>query len=109
MEEGYNICIICSLKAKEACMNLVDHFETIGLSVHHPFKHQSGGLYTIQKLYLEAIDKSDLIVAISKEVSINQLYNDSTHIIERFGESVSYELAYASHIGKPIVVWGAFA
>lgn len=101
------VCIICSLSNKEACDIAVNLFESLGIKVHHPFLDQNGSLYKIQRQYLKAIDDSDIIVAIPKSSCMNNLdYEPKTKIVNSFGESVSYEIAYARHTGKPVIIWG---
>lgn len=107
--ENKKIVVICSLTQKETCVKLVNLFkEKFGLDIYHPFLHQEGSLYHIQKEYLKAIDACDLVIAIPKELETMEglKYTGKTVIKERFGESVSYEMAYARHIGKPVMIFG---
>lgn len=104
--------IICSTSVSNYdCAKAVGIFKDLEFEVFDPFKNSeqntSKSLLEIQKEYLEAIDECDLVIAIPKtsDLTTIQVSSNDTRIIELFGESVSYELAYARHIGKPIIIY----
>lgn len=105
--------IICSTSVSNYdCAKAVGIFKALDFEVFDPFKNNERNalksLLEIQKEYLEEIDKCDLVIAISKKSELAAIEDTSdgiTSIIENFGESVSYELAYARHIGKPIIIY----
>ena len=97
-----NVCIICSLKNEEQCMDAVNILETIGMNVWHPFMHQNGEpLYLTYSNYLKRIDMADLVLALPKTVSFHSCQTNSLEL--DFGESTTYEMAYANHAGKPVI------
>lgn len=109
MKGSPRVVVICSLSSKDKCMEVVERFQKLfGEEVYHPFLDQRGSLYRIQKNYLKMIDAADFVIAIPKEsntVEIDQV-DPTTDINCNFGESTSYELAYARHIGKPVMILG---
>lgn len=99
--------IICSTSQKSECMEVVKFFESVmDMNVICPFTEVANSLYYIMENYLNFIDNADLIVAIPKKfaLSCSDEYIYSVFNL-LFGESCTYELAYAAHIGKPIVFW----
>lgn len=102
------VCILCSLSNKDACEKAAETFKNLGMEVYHPFLdkvYKISGLYTIQKDYLKAIEEADIILAIPKQSILDEHYKDHSEITDIFGESVSYEMAFARHINKPIILW----
>ena len=100
------VTIICSLKCEEKCRQAVDFFENLGVDeVYYPFVHQEDSLLEIQMKYLGEIVEADLIVAIPKDEDLGVKINDGSMIGEYFGESTSYELAYAMRMNKQIIIW----
>lgn len=99
------VTIICSLKCEEKCRQAAEFFENLGAEVYHPFLHQEGSLLEIQRKYLGEIVEGDLIVAIPKGEALGEKISDGSVIGEYFGESTSYELAYAMRMNKQIVIW----
>lgn len=100
------VCIICSLGAKEVCEKAAGTFENLGMEVHHPFLDQQGSLLRIQSNYLKAIEESDIVLVIPKSSTTDNQFNDGTKVTELYGESVSYEMAFALYLNKPIIIWG---
>lgn len=100
------VCILCSLSSKVICEKAVRTFENLGMSVHHPFLDQNGSLCSIQRNYINAIDKADIILVIPKKSETNEQMADMTSILMSFGESVSYEIAIARFFNKPVIIWG---
>lgn len=104
-----NICIICSAKSREVCDGVVELFgSNSNVGIYHPFVNQSGSLYDIQKRYLQKIEAADLIIAIPKYSYTDESCEASdeyTKLISCFGESTSYEMAFARHIDKPVMIW----
>lgn len=102
------ITIVCSLSSIEICDGVVKILESQGVDVSHPFEDQIGSLYRIQRIYLKKIEEADIVLAIPKTTCMNEACSDEakTEIISVFGESTSYEIAYARHIGKPVIIWG---
>lgn len=106
MAEKKTVCILCSLSSKEICEEATRTFEELGMSVHHPFLDQNGSLYRIQRNYIRAIYDADIILVIPKKAAANEQMSDVTSILMSFGESVSYEIATADFLNKPVIIWG---
>lgn len=73
-------------------------FENLGFEVHDPLtnnKNKDDTLYSLQCRYLKYIEESDFVILVRKP--------DGS-----IGESTSYELAFSTYLGKPIVEWGTF-
>lgn len=106
-----NICIVCSVtSSRDVCERIVELFgSNADVAIYHPFLNQSGSLYEIQKRYLQKIEAADLIIAIPKTSYTDEnceASDEYTRLNSYFGESTSYEIAFAQHIGKPVVLWG---
>lgn len=93
-----NICIICSLKCEDECKKTKDVLINMGFDVVTPFDNQHGSLFNIQLNYLHRIGQADIVLAIPKEIDAQ-----GQDWVSVFGESTTYELAYAIHIGKPVI------
>lgn len=100
------VVIICSLSCKDTCEEAAKLFEDLGMDVVSPLKVQNDSLYFLQIRYLKEIESADLVVAIPKICSPLSELPGRTVVTSEFGESTSYELAYANHIGKRIIFWG---
>lgn len=100
------VTVIGSTKASReemtACKNF---FQRFGHEVHTPIDEgvQDRPLLAIQKLWIENICKSDLIVAIPKVRT--SCFNAENKTYVEFGESTSYELAIADKFEKQVVYW----
>lgn len=100
------ICIICSLSKEEACRKTTEILNLMGFDVVTPFGLQSSSsLYLIQKQYLDLIESCDIVLVIPKYLNhgIGEVQEDYSEFRFEVGESVSYEIAYARKIGKPII------
>lgn len=99
------VTIISSLVNKEEIEAIKNFFKNQGCTaVNAPLEGQSKSLLEIDMDYLNKIDSSDFVIAIPKGIS----HEDHAGQIHKFlfGESVTYEIAYARHIGKPVFIWG---
>ena len=74
----------------------------------HPHNHAQENLqnyHNDQKQYLDLIESSDIVLVIPKY--LNHGNGDAQEDYSEFdfevGESVSYEIAYARKIGKPVI------
>lgn len=98
------ITIIGSLKNKHKMEYYKKFFENMGHTVHSPSDQniQNLPLIAIQTQWIKNIEESDLVVAIPKEVVLNDSAGKTTYTYE-FGESTSYELAIAHDKDKSVV------
>lgn len=83
------ICILASLSQQLEIEEAVEHYKTPNCIIDYPVKQDNKTLFEIYHDYIFRIALADKIVAIPK--------NDGT-----FGESVTYELAIATYLNKPI-------
>lgn len=100
-EKKMVIIVIGSVKVSEINIRTVaKYFEDFGHVVYTPLDEETKHLplIAIQRLYIDKIKASDLIVVVPKK---NILYD------VEIGESTSYEIAMAKYFGKPIVYWQA--
>ena len=104
------ICIVCSLSVEEECRKTTEILNLLGFDVVTPFGIQeSQSLYLIQKQYLNIIESCDIVLVLPKYFVHNN--SEQRHRVTEdysimdfvVGESVSYEIAYARKIGKPII------
>lgn len=105
------ICIICSLSKEEECRKTTEVLNLLGFDVVSPFGvKEERCLHLIQKKYLELIDSCDMVLVIPKHLiyidgrsEIRKVTEDYSMMDFVVGESVSYEIAYARRIGKPVI------
>lgn len=97
------VTIIGSLTKKKEMDKIKAFFEKRGAIVNSPGdpELQKEPLVDIQGMWIEKIEKADLIVAIPKDVALTA-HGDNKYILE-FGESTSYEMAIARRFNKPIL------
>lgn len=106
---NFKVVIICSLRStkKERCEEISNYIHELvpGSIVVHPFLSQDDSLYNIQRRYISHISEADLILAIPKKFVPSGLAcdNDLTIFKSSYGESSSYELALAEHLGKKVI------
>lgn len=106
MDHKTEICIICSLSKEEECKKVKEVLSLMGFSVQTPFDHQNfKSLYLIQKHYLGLIESCDIVLVIPKYLvhGVGELEENYSEFRFDVGESVSYEIAYARKIGKPVI------
>lgn len=95
---------------EEECKKAERILTHLGFDVAIPFYFQSSlSLYLVQRQYLDQIEMCDMVLVIPKRFVHNDL-NPRHTITEDYstmnfivGESVSYEIAYARKIGKPVI------
>ena len=103
------ICIICSLSKEKECKKVEEFLKEKGFEVVTPFNLELGkNLYLIQRHYLEALESSDFVLVIPKYMDYHtepgdDKWTDHSEFGLIIGESVSYEIAYARKIGKPVL------
>lgn len=81
-------------------------FEKLGYQVYIPIddpEHEKLPLLEKQRRWINHIEESDLIVAVSKIRILDNCENVQLGIM--FGESTSYEIAIAEKFQKPIIFW----
>lgn len=83
------ICILASLSQQSAIKEVVQHYKSQGCLVDYPIEQCDKTLFEIDFDYICRIAAADIVVAIPK--------HDGS-----FGESVTYELAVAKYLNKPI-------
>lgn len=83
------ICILASLSQQSTIEKAVEHYKSHGWLVDYPIEQRDKTLFEIDFDYICRIAAADKVVAISK-------YDRS------FGESVTYEMAVAKYLGKPV-------
>lgn len=83
------ICILASLSQQSAIKEAVEHYKSEGWLVDYPIEQHNKTLFEIDFDYICRIAAADKVVAIPK-------YDGS------FGESVTYEMAVAKYLGKPV-------
>ncbi len=83
------ICILASLSQQSAIEEAVEHYKSHGFLVDYPIEQRDKTLFEIDFDYICRIAAADKVVAIPK-------YDGS------FGESVTYEMAVAKYLGKPV-------
>lgn len=83
------ICILGSLSQQSAIEEAVEHYKSHGWLVDYPIEQRDKTLFEIDFDYICRIAAADKVVAIPK-------YDGS------FGESVTYEMAVAKYLGKPV-------
>lgn len=85
-------CRTCIENAVTFCKKLFGQYDRV--VVHDPVVNNAGGefesLLSIMSRYLDYIEEADLIMVVPKSPGV-------------YGESTTYELAYAMKLGKPIV------
>lgn len=106
------ITILSSLKNQEK-INEVFEFANVVLGAEKIFypapeegKMNKHSLFCLDKRFLDYIDLSDLVIAIPKNI-FEVLSSDASDLAPyiEFDESVTYEMAYAKHTGKPLLIW----
>lgn len=83
------ICILASLSQKSTIEEAVRHYKQQGCLVDYPVEQSDKTLFEIDFDYICRIASADMVMAIPKP--------DGS-----FGESVTYELAVAKYLDKPI-------
>lgn len=106
------VTILSSIKNKEK-IDEVFEFANVVLGAEKIFypapedgKMNKHSIFCLNKRFLGYIDKSDLVIAIPKnifEVVSSDASDLAPHI--EFGESVTHEMAYTKHTGKPLLIW----
>lgn len=86
------VCILASLSQQSDIEEAVKHYKSHGALVDYPMKQPYKTLLEIDLDYMYRIASADKIVAVSK--------HDGS-----FGESVTYEMAFAKFLGKDVGVW----
>lgn len=84
-----NIVIIASLSQEDTIKEVANHYKNLGHIVDYPVKQPDKEFSQIVEDYLYRISLADTVIAITKQ--------DGT-----FGEGVTYELAFAKFLNKPI-------
>lgn len=85
------IIIISSLSQENEIKEVADYYKKLGHIVDYPIKQSDKEFSRIVEDYLYRISLADVVVAITK--------SDGT-----FGTGVTYELAFARYLNKPIVI-----
>lgn len=86
------VCILASLSQQSAIEEAVEHYKSHENIVDYPIEQHDKTLLEIDFDYICRIASADMVVAIPK-------YDGS------FGESVTYEMAVAKFLGKPVEVY----
>ncbi len=94
-------------KVKEVLGNIFyKDCESITVNIPCESRFQDRPLLTNQIDWFNKIKRSDFIVAIPKDITINDnCCNDRSTYKPVFGESTSYEIAIAKNFNKPIFIW----
>lgn len=102
-EKSMVVTIIGSLIKKKEIDEIKAFWEGRGAVVNAPGDPEirKEPLVDIQRIWIEKIEESDLIVAIPKGVAMTA-NGDSKYVLE-FGESTSYEMAIARRFNKQIL------
>lgn len=106
------VTILSSLKNQEKIDEVFEFANTVlrAEKIFYP-EPENGNInkhtiFCLDKRFLGYIDRSDLVIAIPKNI-FNLVPSDAYVLdpIIEFGESVTYEMAYSKHIGKPLLIW----
>ena len=69
-----------------------------------PGKCREFPMYQHRRMWLKYIDESDLVLLVPKEFS-QKMGEERCCWRGEIGESTTYEIAYAKHVGKDILMW----
>ena len=86
------ICILASLSQQSDIKEAVQHYKPQSCLVDYPIERPDKSLFEIDFDYICRIAAADMVVAIPK-------------LDGSFGESVTYELAVAKYLDKPITTY----
>lgn len=99
------VTIIGSYNNTDKMKECKEYWERFGHKVNCPCDpgRSAMALITKQSSWIEKIEEADLVVAIPKEIKMQE--HGASNYVLNFGESTSYEMAIALRFKKQIVFW----